>query len=334
MFVNSISANSNDYPPPMPYSIRFCSHNTYTVADRSPVKICGVILRELSKINVYTNTDINTNTWNMHYVFYPNETRTSFIVNMFQYVQDTEKDVHLVELQMIEGDRFAFEHMCLHISTVTQLHPVFNGKFMDVNTDEKPIKTTNDAHQPYQHAEWKPLPLPANIACIPFVSVTKDAAVVLKSPSPHYLIQLGVQDTLSPYHNIQRNGWRCLAKITGRSSFDARTLLNLRTDEKTILDRIASVLTSGTNDKTDCYNMKDYIRRQALKTLDNLVKVATSAELVSFYALRVLICNIAQKEQRCRHLSDIHVITSSILCTLHIASGDHRTTVPNLCTKT
>ena len=257
-----------DFPRSPPYKTEFFAFNTFTSHDeRTPKELQNLLVKTLKQIPV----DMEGTTWEKDCVFYPNETKTAFFLKIFDNREAGKHGSCLIEMQMIEGDRFAFEHLCSHIKQVTYLSDAFE---IFGNNDSFVNESAATLMRPYEHAQWKPLPLPptAEFSGVTTSGCDDDLGLFDSTEMPL------MENIYSPFHNVRQYAWRELAFATNEQAM-AKVFLKETNDKKSALhelDHMLRKLVYGTKKKGDTI-------RCLLKVLYNVVDYAfgTQLELVS-----------------------------------------------------
>jgi len=147
-------------PPPLPYSWELCSTNTFVCNDTT---VSAQSLQEkVMDLVRKSPADISCNSeWQFTGTCYPQQVRTVFQVSIF--TDETQpKNAWLLEMQLHEGDRVAFQGLCSYIQSQANLAYAFADEWGFVDDDEVDELDSN-WDKGYQHRSFAPPPLPASL---------------------------------------------------------------------------------------------------------------------------------------------------------------------------
>jgi len=282
---DSVLEPAQDVPPEMPYKLSFASQNTFKSVEKSAseVKVSAVEVLEQLKVDVLFSSG-----WELQCEMYPNETKTPFLVKIFSDEDGSRKQSCLVELQLVDGDHFAFQYMCRYFQKYMALEDAHKG-FDDFGFG---FESQFDQALPdtYEHAEWKPLPLPSTLPR----SVSSDdlslfAPVELDEAEIVPVVAVLAENTLSDFADVRRDGWRELAKVTGEEAM-ASALLDVTVAGTNAIDfAVGTFVSLEVHDE-----LTEDHRRCVMKTLLNLCGVKRDSSLGTNERLRAKILSVAK----------------------------------------
>lgn len=276
---------TEERPPSLPYSWEVCSSNTFTCTDFT---VAPQALREkLMHIIRKTPADISCNSdWEFNGVFYPQELKTVFKVSIFD--NGGQKNSCLIEMQLQEGDRVAFQGLCSYVQSQADLVYAFADEWGFDETEE----LDNEWEGGYQHRSLGPLPLPSsllsklNIETEEFSPFSDDA-----TRGGNSLVDMLLENTCSPFADVRRTGWQELAKATNEGAA-AEALLKARVNGEECISLATSVLQqSGTCDVTAD------TQRCVLKTLLNVARTGTAEACRKICSLKTQIITLASDDK-------------------------------------
>lgn len=145
-------------PPVLPYSWQVCSPDTFTCSD--PSISPRAIQEQVKNIIRKSPADVSAcSAWEFNAVFYPEEQRTAFKVSIFENASDP-KNSCLVEMQLIEGDRVAFQGLVSHVRAQAKLKYAFAEEW---GFEEEEQEFDDKCDVSYKHTSFTPLPLPSSL---------------------------------------------------------------------------------------------------------------------------------------------------------------------------
>lgn len=209
------SVDLNVGPPVIPYALELCSPNTYR-SDSSigPAKLS----RNYEALLVQAQIDVEKNgEWELHCVFYPDAEETSFDVHFFLDNSHTSssKNASLIEMQLMGGNRCAFQKLCKFVRIKLDLQSAFCGtawgSFYSAPQIEQASKETEFVYQP---SRPMPLPKPGNLTR----STSSEAVNVFGAQDETNgcasYVDILFNYLLSPFADVQHTGWQELARAT------------------------------------------------------------------------------------------------------------------------
>lgn len=192
-----------DVVPALPYPSEFCSPNTFASSGTNcaPEKLQDLIIAALAKTK---EVDIlSQSRWDFTSVFYPDQVRTIFKTSIFKNNAGAKNDC-LVEMQLQEGDRCAFQNLCTYVRSNTKLAHAFADEWgYDTESDEEDI----EEEYSYSHRTFAPLPLPTSLS--PEDTETDDD--LSPTGSDNVVLDVLVANIHSAFADVRRNSWQELA---------------------------------------------------------------------------------------------------------------------------
>jgi len=256
-------------PPELPYSWEVCSSNTFTCSDS---KISPQILREnIMGIVRKVPADITTGNslWEFNGVIYPQELKTVFKVAFFNNA--AEKNSCIVEMQLQEGDRVAFQGLCSYVKAQAGLVYAFAEEWGFGDDDDDDELDANEWEGGYQHRSLAPLPLPsALLSELDSISIDDEEFSPFNADSlrgsGNSLAEMLLENTCSPFADVRNSGWQELAKATNDLSV-AEALVAARVNGEDCVTLATAILQQGAT----CDITAD-TQRCVLKTLLNITR--------------------------------------------------------------
>jgi hypothetical protein len=276
---------AEERPPPLPYSWQVCSTNTFTCSDSS-ITPQGM-QEQVKNIIRKSPADVSAcSEWEFNAVFYPEEQRTAFKVSIFENASDP-KNSCLVEMQLQEGDRVAFQGLVSHVRSKAKLKYAFAEQWgFDDEGEEEFDDKCDDS---YTHTSFAPLPLPSSLLAS-LKPATKDSFLPDDSKNP--LVDILLENSCSPFADVRRTAWQEMAHSTNETAF-AKSLLGARADGK---DCIAL---AGAELKTPATcSLTIDTQRCVLKTLLNIAKLKNSEACCKICVLKPHILQLASEGTR------------------------------------
>lgn len=278
-----IDTHSEERPPVMPYSWEVCSANTFTCTD---AKVSSRALQEkVKEIIRKSPADVSDlSDWEFSGVFYPQELRTVFKVSIFENSAG-HKDSCLVEMQLQEGDRVAFQGLCSYVKSQAQLVHAFAEEWGFDDEDEDELDDEWDTG--YTHRSFAPLPLPSSLLS---KLETVDFANEEFGPfddSKNCLVDAFLENTCSSFLDVRRTGWQDLAKETTETEV-VEALLEARVNGQECISLAADVLQQDAK----CDLTAD-TQRCVLKTLLNIAETGDFEACRKISSLKSQIIEIA-----------------------------------------
>lgn len=282
-----------EQPPMLPYPSEFCSANTFDSGD------CGLNSQDLrKKITDILVQDISvditaSSNWAFTGTFYPEESRTVFNVSIF--ANSGKKNACLIEMQLEEGERVAFQGLCSYVQSQIGLAYAFADQW-DFDGDESEEDSDKEWENGYQHRSFAPLPLPPSLLSSPSSpscdTDDEDALNAYGNDSTRGndgLVDVLLMNACSPFADVRRTGWQQLAKATN-DSVVAAALLKARVDGEVASELAATILKQ---DATTDSVISD-TQRCVLKTLLNVAE-KTANGCVCICKLKTQIIEFAGK---------------------------------------
>lgn len=275
---DTLITTTEERPPPLPYSSwEVCSSSTFTCAD--PTISPQVLKETLKNLIRKSPADVSCCTeWQFDAVFYPQETKTAFKVSIFENA--AQKNSCLVEMQLQEGDRFAFQGLVSYVKAKAKLKYAFADEwgFEDDSEDEE-MEMDDTWEGGYKHASFAPLPLP------PSILAKLDTTKV--DDTQGSLVDVLLENTCSPFADVRRCGWQDLANSSNEREF-AKTLIDARVYGQECISFATAVLKEDA--KSD---MTADTQRCVLKTLLNIAKTDNIDACRKIHSLKSEILKIA-----------------------------------------
>lgn len=252
---------TEEKPPALSYTWEVCAPNTFTCTDST---ISPRELREkLKELIRMSPADISSGNseWEFKAVFYPQEMKTELKVCI--YDNDTSpKNSCLVEMQLTQGDRAAFQGLVSYVQAKAKLVYAFAKEW---GFENKPVDQTQFAGG-YQHRSFAPLPIsPSLLAKLDTIDIATDDFPFADSKFSYADVLF--ENACSRYVDVRRNGWQQLAKETNENSF-SEALLESRANGQDCISMATEVLQRET---ASCDLAVD-MQRCVLKTLLNIAR--------------------------------------------------------------
>lgn len=263
-------------PPALPYTWQVCSSNTFTCSDSTVSP--QALQQKVKEIIRISPADVSSSSdWEFHAVFYPEEVKTAFTVSIFD--SETQKNSCIVEMQLQEGDRVAFQHLVSYVRSQANLKYAFASEWGFEEDDEESDKW--DAG--YKHTSFAPLPLPKSL-------LAELDLIDVQSPfndSKNCLADILLENACSQYADVRRTGWVDLANESNKNAF-ATSLLEASAHGQecvslAITELQGSAICGVTADTHRC----------VLKTLLNIAKTGNGAACRKIYGLKPQILKLA-----------------------------------------
>lgn len=284
---------AEEHPPALPYPAEFCSTNTYASGDcsLSPQELRKQIIRIVEKISV----DVTASSgWDFTGVFYPEESRTVFKVSVFDDVSADKKNSCLIEMQLQEGERVAFQGLCSYVQSQTGLVPAFEEEWGFGDTGSEEEEEDDEWESGYKHRSFAPLPLPLSLCSDLDEDITEtdeDLSPLSDEPTRggNCLLDVLLSNTCSPFADVRRAGWQELAKATNETAI-AEALLKARVDGEDGIELAAAALRQNVT----CDVTAD-TQRCIMKTLLNVAQTGTVDGCSKICRLKAHIVKLANK---------------------------------------
>lgn len=283
------SVDVNVGPPVLPYALTLCSPNTYA-SDSSigPEKLN----RKLETLLVKIPVDIEKNgEWELHCVFYPNAEETSFEVHFFQdnSCKSSSKNACLIEMQLMGGNRCAFQKLCKYVRIQLDLQSAFCGTAWGSFYSAPQIEqASKEAEYIYQPSRPMPLPKPGNLTRTSSESVPVFGVQEETNGCANF-VDILFNYLVSPFADVQHTGWQELARAT--TELKMQTAVCKSTCNGTdIVSFAAAVL-----EKSECSTSvcKDTVRC-VLQTLVRVYQSASQDQKLRVESLQKKILALAQ----------------------------------------
>jgi hypothetical protein len=275
-------ATSEASPPSLPYSWELCSSNTFACNDCT---VSAQSLREkVMDIVRKSPADITCNSeWQFTGTFYLQQVKTVFEVSIFNNDTNTRrKKSCLLEMQLQEGDRVAFQGLCSYVQSQANLAYAFADEW---GFDEVEGLNSN-WDQGYQHRSFAPPPLPRSLlAKMEQIDMT---ALPFMDASKNCLVDILLENASSAFIDVRRTGWQELAKATEDEN-TAEALLQTSVNGEECISLGARVL----REDSTCELTED-TQRCVLKTLLNIVETRDVDACRKISALKVDINKLAE----------------------------------------
>lgn len=218
--------------------------------------------------------------WEFNAVFYPEEQRTAFKVSFFENASDPKSSC-IVEMQLQEGDRVAFQGLVSHVQSQAKLKYAFAEQWgFDDEEEEEEFEDQSDS---YSHTSFAPLPLPSSL-----LAKLKPTFDDSKNPLAGILLE----NSCSPFADVRRTAWQEMANSTNESAF-AKSLLGARADGKDCITLAGAELKTPAT----CSLTID-TQRCVLKTLLNIAKLKNSEACCKICVLKPQILQLASEGTR------------------------------------
>jgi len=266
---------AEERPPALPYSWQVCSSNTFTCSDSSVS--AQAIQEQVKDIIRKSPADVSCcSEWEFDVVFYPQQERTAFKVSIFENGSDPKSSC-LLEMQLQEGDRVAFQGLVSHVRSQAKLKYAFAEQWGFEEEEEEEFEFEASS---YKHTSFAPLPLPSSLlATSPFIDDSNSLAEIL------------LENSCSPFADVRRTGWQELANSTDESAF-AKSLLDARANGQDCVALAAAELKADVT----C-NITIDTQRCVLKTLSNIAKTKDAEACRKICALKPQILQLASDTQ-------------------------------------
>jgi len=266
---------AEERPPALPYSWQVCSSNTFTCSDSSVS--AQAIQEQVKDIIRKSPADVSCSSeWEFDVVFYPQQERTAFKVSIFENGSDPKSSC-LLEMQLQEGDRVAFQGLVSHVRSQAKLKYAFAEQWGFEEEEEEEFEFEASS---YKHTSFAPLPLPSSLlATSPFIDDSNSLAEIL------------LENSCSPFADVRRTGWQELANSTDESAF-AKSLLDARANGQDCVALAAAELKADVT----C-NITIDTQRCVLKTLSNIAKTKDAEACRKICALKPQILQLASDTQ-------------------------------------
>jgi len=274
---DTLIITTEERPPPLPYSTwEVCSTNTFTCSD--PTTSPQALKETLKGLIRKSPADISCNSeWQFDAVFYPQETKTTFKVSFFENA--SEKNSCLVEVDLQEGDRYAFQSLVSYLKSKAKLTYAFADEWGFEDDDEE---MDDEWEGGYQHTTFAPLPLPsALLAKLDKLDTSK------VDTAQGSLVDVLLQNSCSPFADVRHSGWQDLANSSNEREF-AKTLIDARIYGQECISYATAVL----KEDATC-EMTVNTQRCVLKTLLNIAKTENVDACRKIYGLKSEILEIA-----------------------------------------
>lgn len=245
-------------PPPLPYSWEFCSANTFVCNDFT---VSAQSLREqVMDIVRKSPADISCHSeWQFTGTCYPQQVKTVFQVSIFNTGTEAgRKNSCLLEMQLQEGDRVAFQGLCSYVQSQANLAYAFADEW---GFDEVQGLESN-WDKGYQHRSFAPPPLPSSL--LAKMEQMDMAALPFMDTSKNCLVDILMENASSAFVDVRRTGWQELAKATEDEN-TAEALLQTSVNDEECISFGAKVL----REDSTCELTAD-TQRCVLKTLLNI----------------------------------------------------------------
>jgi len=158
---------AEERPPALQYSWQVCSSNTFTCSDSSVS--AQAIQEQVKDIIRKSPADVSCSSeWEFDVVFYPQQKRTAFTVSIFENGSDPKSSC-LLEMQLQEGDRVAFQGLVSHVRSQAKLKYAFAEQWGFEKEEEEEFEFEASD---YKHTSFASLllPLPSSLlATSPFI---------------------------------------------------------------------------------------------------------------------------------------------------------------------
>jgi len=217
------------------------------------------------------------NEWQFDAVFYPEESKTQFRVSIFENAG--QKNSCLVEMQLHEGDRFAFQGLVSYVKSKAKLAYAFADEWGFEDDDQEEMEMDDPWAGGYKHTSFAPLPLPS--AIVAKLDTTK------VDDTQASLVDVLLENSCSPFADVRRGGWQDLANASNEQEF-AKTLLDARVYGQECVSYASSVL----KENATC-DMTADTQRCVLKTLLNLAKTSNVDACRKIFSMKPEILKIA-----------------------------------------
>jgi len=245
-------------PPTPPYTWEVFAPNTFT-GDSNISSL--ELYKKVKEIIIASPADIIpcNSEWKFKAVFYPNECKTSFEVCIWD---DASSKNCLVEFQLHEGDRFAFQGLVSYVQSRCRLSNAFANEWglVPYSPSRREVDFDVEAHLDafaggYKHTSIAPPPLPSHLL----------DTIAIPAQS-NELVELLFEHACSSFLDVQSTAWQGLANKT-KDVTAAEALLQARVDGQECVSLAAAVLKRDATSDLD----KD-TQRCALKTLLNIAQ--------------------------------------------------------------
>jgi len=249
-------------PPPLPYSWELCSANTFvcndcTVSAQSlREKVMGIVRK--SPADISCNSE-----WQFIGTCYPQQVKTVFQVSIFNdETKARPKNSCLLEMQLHEGDRVAFQGLCSYVQSQANLVYAFADEWGFV--DEEVEELDSKYEKGYQHRSFAPPPLPPSL--LAKMKQVEMAALPFMDTSKNCLVDILIENASSPFIDVRHTGWQELAKATEDAN-TAEALLEASVHDEECISLGAKVL----RDDSTCELTAD-TQRCVLRTFLNIAQ--------------------------------------------------------------
>jgi len=270
-------------PPPLRYSWEFCSANTFVCND------CAVSAQSLREkvIDIVRKSpaDISCHSeWQFTGTCYPQQVKTVFEVSIFNNGTNARrKNSCLIEMQLQEGDRVAFQGLCSYVQSQANLAYAFADEWgfdevegLDSNWD-----------QGYRHRSFAPPPLPRSLlAKMEQIDMT---ALPFMDTSKNCLVDILIENASSTFIDVRHTAWQELASATEDEN-TAEALLQTSINDDDCISLGARVL----REDSTCELTAD-TQRCVLKTLLNIALTRDTGARRKISALKTEISKLAEE---------------------------------------
>jgi len=283
---NDISIPSKRLPPPLPYSWEMCSSNTFVSRD------CAVSARslreEVMSIVRKSPADISRNSeWEFTGTFYPQQVKTVFLVSIFNDETKSQKNSCVLEMQLHEGDRVAFQGLCSYVQSQAKLAYAFADQWGFVDEVEE---SDSNCDKGYQHRSFAPPPLPPSL--LTKMEEVDMSALPFMDTSENCLVDILIENASSSFIDVRHTGWQELAQITGDEN-TAEALLQASVNDEECISLGARVL----REDSTCELTVD-TQRCVLRTLLNIARTRDVDACQKISALKTEISKHAEDCKR------------------------------------
>jgi len=273
-------------PPPLPYSWEFCSANTFVCNDFT---VSAQSIREqVMDIVRKSPADISCHSdWQFTGTCYPQQVKTVFQVSIFSTgAKAGQKNSCLLEMQLQEGDRVAFQGLCSYVQSQANLAYAFADEWGFDEVEGLDSKWEKG----YEHRSFAPPPLPPSL--LAKMEQMDMAASIFADTSKNCLVDILMENASSAFVDVRRTGWQELAKATEDES-TAEALLETSVNDVECISLGASVLRE---DCSTCELTAD-TQRCVLKTLLNIALTRDTDARRKISAIKEVISKLAEDTQ-------------------------------------
>jgi len=270
-------------PPPLPYSWELCSANTFVCNERA---VSAQSLRE-KVMDIVRNSpaDISSHSeWQFTGTCYPQQMKTVFQVSIFNDETKARRENScLLEMQLQEGDRVAFQGLCSYVQSQANLAYAFADEWgfdevegLDSNWD-----------QGYRHRSFAPPPLPRSL--LAKMEQIDMAALPFMNTSKNCLVDILIENASSTFIDVRHTAWQELASATEDEN-TAEALLQTSINGDDCISLGARVL----REDSTCELTAD-TQRCVLKTLLNIALTRDTGARRKISALKTEISKLAEE---------------------------------------